>query len=114
MISNATTRAATDQQAADLNQVYLDIVASGVTYNNFDFVYQPFPDVPIMTQWIANGGQAWQLIEPVDGFHPNQIFHSLLADYFWNYLTTNKSEWIGPENPNNALIQQLFGDQGGY
>lgn len=23
--------------------------------------------------WQKSGGEAWQLIEPVDGFHPNQV-----------------------------------------
>ena len=33
------------------------------------------PDVTaeVIQEWEAGGGEAWQLIEPVDGFHPNQV-----------------------------------------
>jgi acyloxyacyl hydrolase len=59
-------------------------------------------------------GIEWQLIEPIDGFHPNQIAGALLAQTLWQSLVADHPEWFGPPNPNNALIKQLFGDQGGY
>jgi len=37
-----------------------------------------------------------------------------LADKIWEHLEAEKPEWLGPVNPNNDLITQLFGDQGGY
>ena len=64
--------------------------------------------------WEAQGGEAWQLIEPVDGFHPNQIGNALIADYVWKYFELYYPHLIPPTNPNNAEIQKLFGDQGGY
>lgn len=35
----------------------------------------PLPSVcPIVVEeWQRRGGQPWQLIEPVDGFHPNEV-----------------------------------------
>jgi acyloxyacyl hydrolase len=60
------------------------------------------------------GGKAWQLIEPIDGFHINQIAHTLASDIYWDILTTQRPEWLGPINPNNEEIAKIFGDQGGY
>ena len=60
------------------------------------------------------GGEDWQLIEAVDGFHMNQIANSLLADELWSILSKNRPDWLGPVNPNNDQIAKLFGDQGGY
>lgn len=42
----------------------LQIIANH-TYNNFDMVYYDFPFDEINQEWIARGGQTWQLIEPV-------------------------------------------------
>jgi hypothetical protein len=33
----------------------------------------PFADASAIVEWEARGGQAWQLIEPIDGFHPAQV-----------------------------------------
>ena len=60
------------------------------------------------------GGEAWQLIEPIDGFHINQLAHSLAADIYWDILMQERPDWLGPVNPFNGQIVQLFGDQGGY
>lgn len=27
----------------------------------------------VIEEWRKRGGQPWQLIEPVDGFHPNEV-----------------------------------------
>jgi len=55
-----------------------------------------------------------ELIEPVDGFHMNQIANALAADEFWNILMTQRPDWVGPINPNNGDIEKIFGNQGGY
>ncbi len=52
--------------------------------------------------------------EPVDGFHPSQTGNMLLAEMLWEDLATNRPGWLPPVNPNNALIEARFGDQGGY
>ena len=58
-------------------------------------------------------GAKSDLIEPVDGFHPSQVANAYLANVTFNYL---QAQGIVSKvaNPNNARIQQLFGDQGGY
>jgi acyloxyacyl hydrolase len=38
----------------------------------------------------------------------------LTAKIIWGNLEKNFPEVIGPVNPNNDKIQQIFGDQGGY
>jgi acyloxyacyl hydrolase len=58
------------------------------------------------------GGETWQLIEPVDGFHTNQIANALIADTWWELL--EGTSWLSPVNPFNDQITKIFGNQGGY
>jgi acyloxyacyl hydrolase len=60
------------------------------------------------------GGEGWQLIEPVDGFHMNQIANYLYADLIWDTLSARVPSWFGSVNPYNDEIAKIFGDQGGY
>jgi len=60
------------------------------------------------------GGETWQLIEPIDGFHPSQIANGLIGAYFWEQLSQENPTFLGPLNPNNERIKSLFGNQGGY
>jgi len=57
-------------------------------------------------------GNRWQLIEPVDGFHPSQLANALIGQYIWNATVT--AGHAPPVNPHNAEIKARFGDQGGY
>jgi acyloxyacyl hydrolase len=114
MNSNATVRNTTNWIAQNLTDQYKEIIADGLTWSNFDYTFYEFPADQILTAYQQAGGSAASLIEPVDGFHPGQIFNALVADWYWNALQTNQAEWFGPVNPNNAFITQLFGDQGGY
>jgi len=77
-----------------------------------NFLY--FSYFSVFNKWTQQGGHPWELIEPVDGFHMNQIANALAADEFWNILTTQYPNWIGPINPFNDDIIRIFGDQGGY
>ncbi len=95
-----------------------------------DLAYYPFPFNAIVDEWRQRGGHAYELIEPVDGyvrddhdsrhtqarlrFHPGQIANALIADWLWRRLELDHPSFIGAVNPNNALIERLFGDQGGY
>jgi len=106
-------RNATTERANQLNAVYLEIIANH-TYTNFDMTYFPTPISEIISIWEAQGGEAWQLIEPIDGFHPDQIANALIAQYQWELLQTNYTYLIPPLNPNNQKIQSYFGNQGGY
>jgi len=114
MNNNATYRDETYARVAELNQQYREIVTSGQTWNNFDYDYYDFPTEEILGNWIAQGKDPMVLIEPVDGFHPGQTFHALLGDYFWEVLQRDHPDWLGEINPNNDLIEKVFGDQGGY
>ncbi len=67
-----------------------------------------------INDYVAFGGDAFDLIEPVDGFHPSQTGNMVLASKLWEDLATNRPSWIPKRNPNNAAILSLFGDQGGY
>jgi len=47
-------------------------------------------------------------------FHPSQLGNALGTMFFWERLETELPSWIGPVNPYNEQIDQLFGDQGGH
>jgi len=113
MNSNDTVRQIGDDWAQKLSDIYGDVIATH-SYPNFDMVYYPFPFQEIYKIWKQQGGQLWQLIEPVDGFHPNQNGHWLLADWMWADLLQNHPNFLGKENPHNGDIWNVFGDQGGY
>jgi len=113
MNSDGYWRNATSQRAMELNQVYVELVGNH-TFNNFGLTYFPLPLPEVIQIWQAQGGEAWQLIEPADGFHPNQIANGLIASYMWDFINENFTYLVPPVNPFNANISQIFGDQGGY
>ena len=53
------------------------------------------------------GGEGWQLIEPVDGFHPSQTGMVLTAEKFWNQIMIDRPEIFGPQNPYNDEIKKM-------
>lgn len=112
--SDAETRRLTTEGAFAINAKYREIIAEGRVYKNFDYAYYEFPVVEIMSKWVADGGKATDLIEPIDGFHSNQKFNALIADWVWQRLNEDHPDWIGDINPNNNRIIELFGDQGGH
>ena len=67
-----------------------------------------------MEVWEKMGGEKWQLIEPFDGFHINQIGNVLLADLYWDILQKEHPDWLGQDNVYNEEIKKIFGNQGGY
>ncbi|RNA11317.1 acyloxyacyl hydrolase [Brachionus plicatilis] len=113
MTTNATLRKLTTDYAMNLSRIVEDI-ASSRTYKHFDMAYTDVPIEEMMAVWESMGGQRWQLIEPVDGFHINQNGNIILADLYWKKLNTYHSTWLGPENKFNNDINKIFGDQGGY
>lgn len=44
----------------------------------------------------------------------SQVASLLLAERFWNKVQSQWPEVLGKENPFNAQIEQVFGDQGGH
>ena len=111
--SNKTWRDYTTERALQLNKALKELVANE-TFKNFKAYYFD-PTVPqVFEYWEEHGGEAWQLIEPVDGFHPNQISNELNTKISWELYRNYTPEVIPPINPYNELIAQKFGDQGGY
>jgi len=113
LTSNNTRIAITTENAMKLNKVYQEIFS---TYKakNFDIIHTEFPAHFIMEKWKEMGGDPFDLLSHVDGFHPSQAFNMLLGDFIWDTIVREKPEWLGPVNPNNDLITELFGNQGGY
>ena len=68
----------------------------------------------MLKKWKVQGGEDWQLIEPVDGFHPNQLANYHTSKVFWNMLEQMYPNIVPPTNPFNSDIEKTFGDQGGY
>lgn len=113
LTTNDTERAMTSAYAVVLSEVIRNVSMS-YTFKNFDMDYLDFPFDQVINQWVQMGGEPWQLLEPIDGFHVNQYAHGLVADTLWDYLSKNHPDWLGPVNPYNDQITQIFGDQGGY
>ncbi|KAM5273611.1 acyloxyacyl hydrolase [Ctenodactylus gundi] len=113
MSSNATLRALTSERAEQLSKT-LEKIAASKKFENFDLFYMDFAFKEIIAEWQKRGGQPWQLIEPVDGFHPNEVALLILADRFWKKMQLQWPQVLGKENPFNSKIEQVFGDQGGH
>lgn len=113
LTTNATVRDMTTAYAVQLSEVVKNVTLTH-KFNNFDMFYIDFPFDDVIARWVAQGGEPWQLIEPIDGFHVNQFAHPLIADTLWEFMEKNLPDWLGPINPYNDAITQIFGDQGGY
>merc|ERR1719379_2970031 len=113
MNSNETIRNAGTARAIELTQQYSKIIQEH-TFSNFDMAYYDFPCEEVEKIWHDRGGETWELIEPVDGFHPSQTAMALTAEVLYNKLQTDHPSFLGPIIPNNAQIEKIFADQGGY
>ncbi|KAI4543708.1 hypothetical protein MG293_006502 [Ovis ammon polii] len=113
MSSNKTLRTLTSERAEQLSKT-LKKIATSQKFKNFDLFYLDFDFQEITEEWQKKGGQPWQLIEPVDGFHPNEVVSQLLADRFWKKMQHQWPHVLGKENPFNPQIEEVFGDQGGH
>uniref|UniRef100_G3T759 Acyloxyacyl hydrolase n=1 Tax=Loxodonta africana TaxID=9785 RepID=G3T759_LOXAF len=71
MSANKTLRTLTSERAALLSRT-LKTVATREKFTNFNLFYMDFAFQEITEEWQRRGGQPWQLIEPVDGFHPSE------------------------------------------
>ncbi|ELW70423.1 Acyloxyacyl hydrolase, partial [Tupaia chinensis] len=113
MSSNKTLRALTSERAKQLSKT-LERIADSERFTNLNLFYMDFAFQEITEEWRKRGGQPWQLIEPVDGFHPNEVASLLLADHFWRKVQLQWPQVLGKENPFNPQIEKVFGDQGGH
>lgn len=113
--SDPAVRNATTAHAMKLNRVYREIlVDTKGRFKNFDILYLDFPAEEIFDKYLRYGGDPMDLVEPIDGFHPGDVFNTLLADWLWNKISAERPEWLGSVNPNNDMIKQIYGDQGGH
>jgi hypothetical protein len=49
-----------------------------------------------------------------NSFHPSQITNALIAEYLFGLMSKQHPNLVGPLNPNNAAILQMFGSQRKY
>ena len=113
LTSNDTLRALTTQRAVELSGAVLN-ASTTIQPKNYDIVYLDFPFEQVIQEWVAQGGEPWQLVESVDGFHINQYGHATVSDVIWKWLQKERPQWIPPLNPHNADIVRVFKDQGGF
>ncbi len=117
MNSNETWRNRTTERAMQLNDAFRSLIQNE-TFNNFKAYYFDLPFQEAFERWEKAGGQRWELIEPVDGFHPNQEGNALTAqimiEHYQNYEKEHSVSILPKRNPHNEKIEEKFGDQGGY
>ncbi|KFV04103.1 PREDICTED: acyloxyacyl hydrolase, partial [Pterocles gutturalis] len=110
---NETLRNLTSERALQLSNVLKEIAGSE-KFANFDVFYMDFPLRQTAEEWHKMGGEPWQLIEPVDGFHPSQIAAALGTSITWQKMLLEWPQVLGKENPFNDQIEAIFKDQGGH
>lgn len=105
MNSNETVRNTTWKIASSLNAQLP--VAVNMTSGKLKNVKVYYPGEVMSAAINSSPVPKWELIEPVDGFHPSQTGNALIADAYWKALT---SMGILPSaNPNNQKILEKFG-----
>ena len=113
MSGNETLRNLTTARAMKLNEELYKI-ANESFFQSFK-VKVFAPDWPkIVKEYVSSGGDAADLFEPTDGFHPSQLQHEILAEVVWVFFKTKFRYALGPVNPHNPEIRGQFGDQGGF
>ncbi len=115
MNTNSTVRDYTTRRAADLSNVYPQLVAQR-KWKNFEAHYVPTMQLmnDIVQQFVRAGRDPAELIERTDGFHPSTTAQRMLAEGVWSYIQTNLTSINIPVNPYNSEIEKVFGNQGGY
>ncbi|XP_021349961.1 acyloxyacyl hydrolase-like isoform X2 [Mizuhopecten yessoensis] len=115
MNTNETIRNMTTQRAEQLSNVLKEVAQTeAAKYHNFKLAYLENPVFKVFEHWRNLGRPLWELLEPVDGFHTNQLGQALTGQVLWQILETEYPDAIGPINPFNNKIKAIFGDQEGY
>ncbi|XP_075218699.1 acyloxyacyl hydrolase-like isoform X2 [Lycorma delicatula] len=117
MNPDESIRITTSARAKELSAVLKDIANKAKDmqmFSSFKVHYMDNPFEDVVKKWESQGGKAWQLYEPVDSFHPNQLAQPLIADVVWNKLLELFPDAVGPINPHNDIIENVFGSQGGH
>ena len=97
----------------ELNEQYDKILAEN-TFKSFKAKYLDLDWRQLIQDFKDNGGDAADLLEPIDGFHPSQLMNHILSDIVWDFLENEFPEALGTINPFNDMIKLQFGDQGGF
>ncbi|XP_049764634.1 acyloxyacyl hydrolase-like [Schistocerca cancellata] len=113
MTSNETLRQITSQRAQELSDV-LENIAKEQKFSSFEVFYLENPIHQVFKEWTEKGNQVWQLLDPVDSFHPNQIAQPLIAENLWRDISKKFPQALGETNPHNERIRKIFGDQNGH
>jgi len=113
MNSNATVRALTQQRADQLSAVYPKVIADNQHRLKFEIGFLDFKQTfrKVIDKFKAGGGEVWQLIEPVDGFHPGAIANEMVGAEILDFVHTAFPHWLPPVNKNNDMIKKVFGEQ---
>jgi len=113
MNKNETVRQLTTKRAMELSDAGKEIVSSK-KYKNFKMMHYDYDVAELIKRWEALGGQDYEIIDPVDGFHPNQNAQYMSAPYLLEQLERAFPQIFHNKNPHNDNIRKVFGDQGGY
>ncbi|XP_068090625.1 acyloxyacyl hydrolase [Hyperolius riggenbachi] len=113
MNRNETLRNLTTERAEQLSKVLEEITASK-NFSHFELSYFEKLYNKVISKWESLGGKPWMLLEPVDGFHPNQIASAVGADLLWEEAILRWPGLFGKQNYFNKQIIAKFGDQGGH
>ena len=77
MNKNETLRTITSKHARQLNNI-LENLAEKQKFDKFDIHYVANPFKAVLDQWVEDGGEIHELIEPVDSLHPTQAAQALI------------------------------------
>ena len=113
MTSNSTVRRLTTKRARQLTRV-LEHMSKKLKFDSFDLHFVENPFKKVISDWLDEGGELWELLEPVDSLHPTQAAQPLIADALWSVMEKEMPEALGPRNHRNDLIQAMFGNQNGH
>ncbi|XP_075684676.1 acyloxyacyl hydrolase [Rhinoderma darwinii] len=113
MNKNETLRNLTTERAEKLSSI-LQGIATSEKFTNFELSYYENLYQKVSEKWERLGGNPWELLEPVDGFHPNQVASAIGADLIWEEVLQKQPHIFGKQNPYNQEIRKRFGDQGGH
>lgn len=60
------------QRATELTHM-MKYLAMNYKSKKLSLSFVPNPLSEVLKSWSERGGEVWQLFEPIDGFHPNQV-----------------------------------------
>ena len=113
LTANETLRKLSTERAMELNEQFPKILSEN-SFQRFEAKYFDIDWRQLVDDFKDGGGDAADLFEPIDGFHPSHLMNQILSDVVWDYLEKEFPEAIGPINPFNDDIRMIFGDQGGF